>query len=106
MNTLQSLNLNENDFKLIIDGLDCLPEKGFAGEMMGDLLMGMIAKDDPLAQEKMKQEREKSRRDREMKKAAIVDDIKILQGKLLMLKRYLMEQGALNETTNILNNFR
>jgi hypothetical protein len=103
MNTLKHLNLSEKDFSLIIDGLDYLPEKSAMGGFMGDLLGTMFMKDDPDAKRKMEIDRklrmEKEKHDKDMMK----EDIKILQGKLLMLKRYLMETGALNDTMDILN---
>lgn len=102
-NDLKTLNLTERDFQLMVDGLDCLPNKNMAGEMMGDLLIGLIAKDDDEAQEKFKRERELDRAKRQREKDGMVEDIKILQGKLLMLKRYLIENSALKETVNIIN---
>jgi hypothetical protein len=103
MTTLKHLNLTERDFELIIDGLEELPNKNQMGEMMGDLLMGVMSKDDPDAHTKIKAERElrlaKKRKDEQL----IKEDIKILQGKLLMLKRYLIEQDAFTQATDILN---
>jgi len=42
MSELKQLNLTEHDFDLLVEGLDALPERGLAGEMMGDLF-GAIA---------------------------------------------------------------
>lgn len=94
---LQKLNLNEQDFKMIIDGLDALPNTDLAGELMVSLLSGMINKDDPEAQERDKRERANEREKKEIAKAQMREDIKILQGKLLMLKRYLIENNALEK---------
>lgn len=106
-NQLQSLNLTDNDFKLIIDGLDALPSKDLAGDIMGDLLMGMLSdKTNPESQQKLKMEREQKRSKKVKAKEAMQEDIKILQGKLLMLKRYLLERGALIETYDIINHVR
>lgn len=107
MDTLQQLNLTENDFKMLVDGLDALPEKGLAGEMMGDLIVGMMTdKSNPEAMEKVKKEREMKQAKAKKDKETMVEDIKILQGKLLMLKRYLQQQGALNTTYDILNHVK
>lgn len=106
MSTLQQLNLTEKDFDLLIEGLDVLPEKGLSGELMGDLLGAMLSKDDPDGKNKFLIERDKRRKEKEDHKKSLIEDIKILQGKLLMLKRYFMEQGALSDTYEIINHLK
>ena len=103
MADLKQLNLTEKDFDLIVEGLDTLPEKGIAGELMGGLFEAILTKDDPTIKDKWQIEREKRQREREVKNRMLKEDIKILQGKLLMLKRYLIEQGALKEAYDIIN---
>ncbi|MEP7317193.1 MAG: hypothetical protein ABI921_00575 [Panacibacter sp.] len=46
--------------------------------------------------------------EKEMEQKIIIlkEDIKILQGKLLMLKRHLMQEGALSTTYDILNHIK
>lgn len=106
MSTLKHLNLTEKDFQLIIDGLDHLPNKNDAGEIMSDFFVGVFDKHSPPDKiiEKIKRDKEVRDRSRKREKDILKEDIKILQGKLLMLKRHLIEQGALNEAHNILNN--
>lgn len=103
MSTLKHLNLTEKDFSLMIDGLDCLPNKDQVGDMMSTLFIGLLSKDDPEARLKMETERDKEKSKKKHEKEMLAEEIKILQGKLLMLKRYLMEQGAINETVDIIN---
>lgn len=106
MTTLKHLNLTERDFELIIDGLDQVPNKNQVGELLGDMMVGMFAKDDPEAMAKFKAEREIKQNLLKREKMLMVEEIKILQGKLLMLKRYLMEQDALGQVTDIINHIR
>jgi hypothetical protein len=40
---------------------------------------------------------------RQKERDALKEDIRILQGKLLLFKRYLIEQDALRQTREILN---
>lgn len=103
MSTLKHLNLTERDFELIISGLDALPEKGMAGEMLGDFIQAALTQGDEEKMAKIIIERKTNHKNKQKDKDLLIEDIKILQGKLLMLKRYLMEQGALNETQEILN---
>lgn len=100
---IKMLNLTEEDFKLIVDGLDALPEKGFAGEMMGDILVGMLGKGDDEAKAKMMKDREAERKKKDAGKEIMKENIKILQGKLLMLKRYLQENKLLKDAYEVLN---
>lgn len=99
---IKDLQLTEQDFQLLVDGLDSLPEKGLAGEMMGELFVGMMAKDNPEAQEKWKRDRAIEQRKKETAKQQLKDDVRILQGKLLMLKRWMQQQGALKQAHDIL----
>lgn len=103
MTTLKHLNLTERDFELIIDGLDQVPNKNQAGEMMGELMVAMLTKDEPESMSKIKAEREERQRKANKERVLVVEEIKILQGKLLMLKRYLIEQDALNQAQDIVN---
>lgn len=99
---IKNLELTEQDFQLLVDGLDALPEKGLAGEMLGDLFIGMLAKDTPEAQDKIKLEREAKHKKLEASKQQMKEDVRILQGKLLMLKRWLLQAGALKQAHDIL----
>jgi hypothetical protein len=101
---VKNLELTERDFQLLVEGLDTLPEKGLAGEMMTDLFVGMLKMDSDSNEisdfeKKRIAERAKKERDKE----SLKEDIKILQGKLLMFKRYLIQQDALKQVGEMLN---
>jgi hypothetical protein len=100
---IKMLNLTEEDFKLLVDGLDALPEKGFAGEMMGDLLIGLISKGGEEEKERLMKERQAKREKLDKGKEIMKENIKILQGKLLMLKRYFQENDILKQTYEVLS---
>lgn len=99
---IKNLELTENDFKLLIDGLDTLPERGAAGEIMGIMFEGILGEKGPEAKEKAKRERDMRRRDEDVKKDALKEDIRILQGKLLMFKRYLIQMDALKQVNDMI----
>ena len=97
MKNLRALNLTNEEFKLIIDGLDELPNKGAIGSMMGDLMIDMISdkeQGNPMIS-KMEHERDLRRRKEERKKQELSDKIKILQGKLLQFKNFLASNDLL-----------
>jgi hypothetical protein len=102
---LRNLQLTERDFQLLVDGLDTLPDKNVFGEAMSDMIIGMVAgdkKDSPeyLEHQRKKEiERVKAKREKE----ALKEDIRILQGKLLTFKRFLIQQDALKQVDDILN---
>jgi hypothetical protein len=105
---IKNLELTENDFKMLVDGLDALPERGMAADIMGSLLEGMLGEKNPEAIAKMKREREDKKRMEDQKKDALKEDVKILQGKLLMFKRWLIENNALTQVNEMIhpNNLR
>lgn len=101
---IKNLELTERDFQLLVEGLDVLPEKGISGEIMESLFVGLLKKegDSPeLADYEKKRQAEKLKKERA--KEALKEDIKILQGKLLMFKRFLIQQDALKQIDDILN---
>jgi hypothetical protein len=102
---LRNLQLTERDFQLLVDGLDTLPNKDFAGDIMEGLMMGMLKKDGgdntQLSDFEKKRQAEKLKKERD--KEMLKEDIKILQGKLLMFKRFLIQQDALKQVDDILN---
>jgi len=104
MNDLQKLDLSEKDFDLIVDGLENLPNKHVAGHMMGDMIAEMVSRNGTPT--KFKDLLEEKKKKDENERLLLVEDVKILQGKILMLKRYLKQNNALQETFNIINNIK
>jgi hypothetical protein len=102
MKNLNELQLTQNDFQLLNDGLEMLPEKGLTGEMFSDLLGAMMLKDNEEAKQKHETEMEFRRKKREREAEIMKEEIRILQGKLLQFKRYLKENELLSEANNIL----
>ncbi len=100
---IKLLNLTEDDFKLLVDGLDALPERGLAANIMGDLMMAMVTKNDEESQRKMLEDRERKQKAKEHEKMMLRENVKILQGKLLMLKRYLQENKLLKDAYEAIN---
>jgi hypothetical protein len=99
---IKNLELTENDFKLLVDGLDSLPEKGAVVDLVGAMLEGMLGDKNPETQEKFKRDQEAKRRAGEKAKETMREEIKILQGKLLMFKRYLIQIDALKQVEDII----
>lgn len=94
---IKDLQLTENDFNLLFDGLDCIPNKDAAREIMGSLLEGILDDTNLEAAEKYKRERDAKRIVADRAKAALIEDVRILQGKLLMFKRWLIQMDALKQ---------
>ncbi len=98
---LKDLELSEKDFQLLIDGLEALPHKSEAAEMFGDIFLGLLSKDDD-GIKKIEKERERRKLAKDAEKAMLVEDIKILQGKIVMLKRLLQSDNAISEVNGYL----
>lgn len=99
---LKNLQLEEKDFDLLLKGLEVLPSSDLAGEMMIDLFSMAFAKDDPEAKQKLLEDKENRKRAKEKEKQHLIEEVKILQGKLLLLKRYLIQNNLLKDAENIL----
>lgn len=101
---LKNMQLTENDFNLIFDGLEAIPEKGIAGQMIGDLMIGLFEdKITPDGASKLKHEHDMRAAKRQKEIDAKKEDIAVLKGKLVMLKRYLQTTGALKTVDDIVN---
>lgn len=100
MEQLKELNLTENDFQLLVDGLDALPEKGAAGNIMVDLLGMSMLEGEARAEFEKKRDEDNKKRDRE--KQILIENVRILQGKLLMMKRLLIEGGIIKEANQLI----
>lgn len=99
---LKDLDLSEADFILIVKALDYLPESGFAGEMITELMGALLVKD-PNQRARLQAEIKHKSRGKDAEKEILKEDCRILQGKLLMFKRYLMQTHALKQANDILN---
>jgi len=104
MEDLKQLNLTEDDFKMIVDGLDQLPSRGAIGNMMMHMLTASMSDEKPEAKEKAMKRLEETEKKEERERTILVENIKILQGKLLMFKRFLQQEGALQQAKSITEN--
>lgn len=100
---IKNLELTEADFKMLVDGLDALPEKGIAGELVGVMIEGMLSDRNPETMARYKREQETKRKAADLAKETLKDDIRILQGKLLMFKRWLIETNALKQVNDLIH---
>lgn len=105
MENLKMLNLTEKDFNYLIDALEHLPSKDLAGEMMGVILRISLSGDDLDKEKYLKELRQKEER-RKREKEGMNEDIKILQGKILMLKRFLIENKIMEDVNRIYSDKR
>lgn len=101
---LQEIQITESDFNLLIEALDALPDKGAAGLIMGSLVGKLLAGDDTRLQAMADKTVKKQEEEFEAKKKAREEDIILLKSKLVLLKRYLITNGALKTTNKILGN--
>lgn len=106
MTDLKDLNLTEEDFKLIIDGLDALPRVSGDGELGMDLMVTMFSGGNKVLEKKLEDELARRRATQKREKQFLIENIRILQGKLLTLKRYMQENAALADVDKIINSDR
>jgi hypothetical protein len=103
MSDSNSIHLSEKDFLMIAQALDKLLVRNDTKDLFFDAFTDVILKDQPAALHKFEQERAK-RREAEIKSMQLLtDDVRLLQAKLITLKRLLVEKANLNEVDSILN---
>ena len=98
---IKSIEFTERDFQLLVDGLESLPSKDMAGDLMMGLLTNMFVKDED-EKAKMQEERKKEELSKEKAKILLKEEIRILQGKLLQLKRQMISNGLLSKAHEII----
>lgn len=103
METNNTNELSEKDFALILEALEYLPYKNVSKKAMLAGLVEAIIPDGEKKQEylaKAKIEEEQFFNELEIK----IENIKILEGKLLTMKRSAQERKAMEEINNTLKN--
>lgn len=103
MNEIQNLNLSESDFKMINDGLESLPSRDLAGDVMMSILGAAFLKDDPAEKQKFLDERKSEEAKKKREKELLIEEVRILQGKMLMLQRFLRMNGLLDDAKGIIH---
>jgi hypothetical protein len=98
---LKMLGLTEPDFDLLVAGLDQLPHKGDVQELVTQMMRG-IGKT-PEEHRVLTDQYRAQLQKKEKEKATLIEDIRILQGKLLMLKRYMKDNELLQSVNEIIN---
>jgi hypothetical protein len=98
-----SVGLTAEDFDTLIEGLDVLPEKGMAQEVMSGTMQLMLSKIGGSSVQKEVERRLKDSAQKLQQKAdARKDDLVILKSKLILLKRLLLSNDALRQANEIL----
>jgi|GEM_PF-3713093 transposase len=86
MNLKQLLaTLDDKEVDLIVDALDHLPNKDAGANMMMDVITASMVKD-PIEHQRIVREQEEKRRGAERAKEQLKQRIRILQGKILMMR--------------------
>ena len=92
---IKDINLSEEDFKTIFDALECLPERGAAGSILGGLMGTLIP--EGKVREEYEKRAEQMERKRQREKEILTENVRLLQGKLIMLKRHMIENDLLRQ---------
>jgi hypothetical protein len=101
---MENLELTDAEFKMLVDGLAMLPFKRNSGSSLYDMLINVIdlhetPEEKRKREQAVKVQREKDAADLE----TLIEDVRVLQGKLITYKRYMAEQNGLNKTNKIIN---
>lgn len=97
---IKEINFTEEDFELIIEALEFLPHKGTSGKIMASLIGAMLTRDDPQGREEIKRQQMADERAERVKNDLLKENIRILQSKLIMLKRHMIENDLLKQAND------
>lgn len=90
---MSDYTFTREDFDLIIEGLEMLPQKGMVSEMMNAMLEGMMSPSDDATMEEKKAFEERIRI-RELERGLRESDRRELQGKAELLKARIVLMRA------------
>ena len=96
---IKNLELTESDFEMITEALDCLPDKNTAGVIITSILGGMLARTDE-EREQLLAEKKREHELQQIVRKKQIEEIRLLQGKLLMLKTKCMAKNILSDNTD------
>lgn len=94
--------LSDEEIRLLIDGLENLPHKDVSGDIMETLISTALLKD-PIERARMEREREEKRRVKEGSKEQLKNKIRMLQGKILMMKEAVDDAELGSEIDDLVN---
>lgn len=97
-----SVGLTAEDFDTLIEGLDAIPEKGIAGELMSSLLLGLLVPDNERLKKEHAQRVEAKAKDMAKKMEGRKEDFIVLKSKLILLKRLLSGNEAIHMAKEVL----
>jgi len=102
---IEDFDLTEEDFSLIMKALEHLPSSGLAGEIIGKLIVDTMPRGgDPNAKARVESAYKAQQRRLDQEKEVLTEEIRLLQGKLIAIKRKLATAGALKQATDVLKN--
>jgi hypothetical protein len=99
-----SEGLTAEDFDVLIKGVDSLPEAGMMGDLFNDLMMGaIVVGQNPSRKDDFMKSVSNRLAEKKRRAAGEAEDMVLLKGKLILLKRLLLSNEAIKMTNDILN---
>lgn len=99
---IKNIGLTDKDFDMINEALENLPSKDAAGRLFTGLFKTMLIKDEEKLKEMQKKDsEEEAERKHELK--LLKEDIRILQSKIIQLKRIFYNDRLDSEINDALN---
>ena len=95
---LNKYDFTNADFEMLNDALENLPNKDDAGDMFKELLHGVFEPKQAVETYQAKLERERVAK--QQKRKAVIENVRVLQAKLIMLRRDLQQENKVNDQSN------
>ena len=93
---LNKYNFTTAEFEMLNDALEHLPNKGDAAEIFHGILSAMNRKETP---QSLEEKLELRKKEKEAEKKDVLENVRVLQGKLISLKRDIERETQANTNT-------
>jgi hypothetical protein len=90
LNKLKDLDITTKDIELLLIGLDAIKVADRSGSLLLELFASVATKENPEQMRRLEKELEH----KDIHFSEVLEDLQILKGKLILLKRFLLIQEA------------
>lgn len=101
--SVKDLELTNEDFAMLMDALEHLPAKNMGNEILSAMMDATLASRSPQQKAEIERKRKTEAENMRKERNDVIEQVRLLQAKIIMMKRLLIQENALKEANDILN---
>lgn len=101
--SVKDLDLTTEDFTMLMDALEHLPFKNTGNDVVDAMMDGVLAAHSPEKKDEISRKRKVKLAQDQRERADVIEKIRLLQAKIIMIKRVMIQENALKEANEIIN---